>query len=167
MSDLRIVGWTSFECEYPSKNVETNILREIVQLIGDEVVKHGYAFSGQAHQNSSTGVPVFSDGTCLRASMRAWGQIMAAIYSSIEGINLSYMDFYMDSYKNTVLPEFTDIDIKPTHIENELPGMILEEDIQLISSTIQMKMDLMTFDKVIKSYIELIKKMQEEEKLAK
>lgn len=163
MSNLKIVGWTNFECEYPSKNIENNILKEIVQLIGDEVVKHGYAFSGQAHQSASTGVPVFSDGTCFRASMRAWGQIMAAIYSSVEGINLSYMDFYMDSYKKTVLPESNDFDVKPSYVENELPGMILEEDVQLIASTIQMKMELMTFDKVIKSYIELIKKMQEEE----
>ena len=163
MDELRIIGWTNFECEYPSRNVEGPELREIVQLIGDEVVKYGYSFSGQQHQNALTGVPVFSDGTCLRASMRAWGQIMAAIYSAVEGINLSYMDFYMDSYKKTVLPESNDFDVKPSYVENELPGMILEEDVQLIASTIQMKMELMTLDKVIKSYIELIKKMQEEE----
>lgn len=105
MEELSIVGWTDFECEYPSKNVEGLEVRTIVQLIGDKCVKNGYCFSGQDHQNAATGVPVFSDGTCLRASMRAWGQIMAAIFSAVEGINLSYMDFYMDSYKERVLPE--------------------------------------------------------------
>lgn len=160
MNKLEIVGWTSFECEYPSRNMvgAEQDIKIIVQLIGDEVVKHGYSFSGQDHQNALTGVPVFSDGTCLRASMRAWGQIMSAIYSSIEGINLSYMDFYMDAYKKTVLPEYSDIKIEPGYVENELPGMIVNEDIQLINSSVQMGMELMTFDKVIKNYVEWIKK---------
>lgn len=157
MEKLRIVGWTNFECDYPSRNMDGAEVREIVQLIGDEFVKNGYAFSGQEHQNALTGVPVFSDGTCLRASMRAWGQIMAAIFSAVEGINLSYMDFYMDSYKETVLPELNDIEVKKGHVENERPGMILHEDAELITSTIQMGMELMTFDKVIKSYVELIR----------
>ena len=163
MDKLRIVGWTNFECEYPSRNVEGSELREIVQLIGNECVKNGYCFSGQDHQNAETGVPVFSDGTCLRASMRAWGQIMAAIYSAVEGIELSYMDFYMDSYKEKCLPEDEYIDVEPGYVENERPGMILNEDAQLITSTIQMGMELMTFDKVIINYVELIKKINEEE----
>lgn len=162
MEELRIVGWTNFECEYPSRNVDGPEVSKIVQLIGDEVVDKGYCFSGQEHQNALTGVPVFSDGTCLRASMRAWGQIMAAIYSSVEGLNLSYMDFYIDSYKEIVLPEFNDFDIEIGYVENERPGMILEEDAQLIYSTVQMGMELMTFDKVINSYVELIKRINEE-----
>ena len=158
MNQLKIVGWTDFECEYPSRNVEGPEVREIVQLIGDEVVKNGYSFSGQEHQNALTGVPVFSDGTCLRASMRAWGQIMAAIYSAVEGVNLSYIDFYIDSYKKTVLPKLDEIDVELGYVENERPGMILQEDAELINSTLQMGMELMTFDKVIKTYVELIQK---------
>ena len=149
MEDLKIVGWSNFECEYPSRNVEGAEVRQIVQLIGDEVVKNGYCFSGQEHQTELTGVPVFSDGTCLRASMRAWGQIMAAIYSAVEEVDLSYMDFYMESYKETVLPECNDIDVKPGYVENERPGMILDQDAELITSTVQMGMELMTFDKVV------------------
>lgn len=164
MDELKIVGWTNFECRYPTKTVEGEEVTQIVQLIGDEVVKYGYSFSGQEHQNALTGVPVFSDGTCLRASMRAWGQIMAAIYSSVEGVNLSYMDFYMDSYKETVLPEFSDVDIEPGNVEDERPGMILQEDAELIYSTIEMGMELMTFDKVIKTYVELIQKANKENK---
>ena len=161
MDELKIVGWTNFECEYPSRNVEGPGLREVVQLIGDEIVQYGYSFSGQDHQTAATGVPVFSDGTCLRASMRAWGQIMAAVYSAVDGVNLSYMDFYMSSYKNTVLPKITDINVEAAYVENERPGMILQEDIELISSTLQMGMELMTFDKVIKRYIELIQAASE------
>lgn len=39
--------------------------------------------------------------------------------------------------------------------------MILNEDAELITSTIQMGMELMTFDKVIINYVELIKKANE------
>ena len=161
MDRLKIVGWTSFECEYPSRNADGEDFREVMQLIGDEVVKHGYCFSGQEHQTALTGVPVFSDGTCLRASMRSWGYIMAAIYSAIEETQLSYMDFYMGSYKETLLPEYEKIDIEPAFVENERPGMIVDEDAQLISQTVGMGMELMTFDKVIKAYVELLKKVKE------
>ena len=164
MDELKIVGWTNFECEYPTKTVEGKEVGQIVQLIGDEVVKYGFSFSGQDHQNALTGVPVFSDGTCLRASMRVWGQIMAAIYSSVEGVNLSYMDVYMDSYKETVLPEISDFDVEIGNVEDERPGMILQEDAELIYSTIQMGMELMTFDKVIIKYVEMIKKANEANK---
>ena len=94
--------------------------------------------------------------------MRSWGYIMAAIYSAIEGINLSYMDFYMGAYRETVLPEYEEIDLEPGYVESERPGMIVDEDAQLISQTLGMGMDLMTFDKVLNAYVDLIKKQQEE-----
>ena len=158
MNELQIVGWTNFESEYPTRSVEGSILKDIVKLIKDECLENGYVFSGQDHQNALTGVPVFSDGTCLRASMRAWGQIMAAIYSSVLETNLSYMDFYIDSYTETVLPEFKTIKVKPGCLINEPVGMILQEDADLISSSIQMGMPLMTLDKVINSYVDILKK---------
>ena len=162
MEELRIIGWDSFECKYPSRNVEGEEIRNIVQLIGNEVVKHGYAFSGQDHQNALTGVPVFSDGTCLRASMRTWGQIMASIYSAVDDVKLSYMDFYMSSYKETSLPKYVEIDVEPAKMEDERPGLIIEEDVQLINSSIQMGIGLMTLDKVIKRFIELYNELNKE-----
>ena len=161
MEKLRIVGWTNFECEYPTKNAQGEEFREIMQLIGDEVVKHGYSFSGQDHQNELTGVPVFSDGTCLRASMRSWGYIMAAIYSEIEGKEITYMDYYMDSYKEKLMPEYKAIDIEIGHVEEERPGMIVEEDVQLLSQSVAMGIKLMTFDKVLNGYAELLKQYKE------
>ena len=162
MDKLRIVGWTNFECEYPTKNAQGEEFREIMQLIGDEVVKHGYSFSGQDHQNELTGVPVFSDGTCLRASMRSWGYIMAAIYSEIEGKEITYMDYYMDSYKEKLMPEYKDVDVEIGHVEEERPGMIVEEDVQLLSQSVAMGIKLMTFDKVLNGYAELLKQYKEE-----
>ena len=161
MEKLRIVAWTNFECEYPTKNAQGEEFREIMQLIGDEVVKHGYSFSGQDHQNELTGVPVFSDGTCLRASMRSWGYIMAAIYSEIEGKEITYMGYYMDSYKEKLMPEYKAIDIEIGHVEEERPGMIVEEDVQLLSQSVAMGIKLMTFDKVLNGYAELLKQYKE------
>ena len=157
MSELTIVGWTNFECEYPSRNVEGDDFNQIVQLIAIEVFTHGYCFTGQEHQTASSGVPVFSDGTCFRASMRVWGSIMATIYSLIDGKEYSHMDFYMSSSKKTVLPENKPIDVEPTAVENERPGTINGDDIELISSSIQGGIELVTFDKVIKKYYDLVK----------
>ena len=64
----------------------------------------------------------------------------------------------MDSLKETKLPEFEAFDIEAAIVDEERPGIIVDEDIQLISETLSMGMDLMTFDKIIKMYIELIKK---------
>lgn len=157
MEKLKIVGWTNFECKYPTKNCYDEKFREIMQLIGEEVVKHGYSFSGQDHQNEPTGVPVFSDGTCLRASMRAWGYIMAAIYSAIEDTEVTYMDYYMDCYKEKLMPEYHEIDVEIGHVEDERPGMIVEEDVQLVSQSVAMGMKLMTLDKVLNKYAEILK----------
>ena len=158
MEELEIVGWTDFDSEYPTKVMNGDEMSAVLELLRKEILEKKYCFSGTIHQYSSTGVPVFSDGTCLRASMRSWGYIMAAIYMAIESSDLSYMDFYMESPREKVLPEYKDFSIKPCIVEDERPGMILQEDIDLISTSIKNGIELMTFDKVIKRYMELIQK---------
>ena len=61
----------------------------------EEVVKHEIRGEGDWHQRSEVGVPVFSDGTCASFSLRAWGDIMAAVWAEEENKDYSYMDFYM------------------------------------------------------------------------
>ena len=161
MEELSIVGWTDFECEYPSKNVEGLEVRTIVQLIGDECVKNGYCFSGQDHQNAATGVPVFSDGTCLRASMRAWGQIMAAIFSAVEGINLSYMDFYMSLGDESVLPEENDFDVEVGEVEETTWGLTCPQDRDIVLESLQLGMPFITTDKVLQEMYDTLSKMSE------
>lgn len=158
MEELKIVGWTSFEDVYPSRNVEGDEFQVIVQLIGEEIIKHGYCFSGEDHQNSFTGVPVFNDGTCLRASMRTWGLIMSVIYSALDEKEYSYMDFYMNTPKETVLPDMEMFDVTPSKEEQTRPGVIIQGDIELLSSSLNMGMELMTTDKIVKQYYELLKK---------
>lgn len=52
---------------------------------------------GDWHQTDERGAPVFSDGTAATFSFRAWGDLLAAVWSEAEGKDYSYMDFYMDS----------------------------------------------------------------------
>lgn len=55
----------------------------------------GIREGGDWHQSDACGCPVFSDGTTALFSYRAWGDIMAAIWSEHDGKDYGYMDFYM------------------------------------------------------------------------
>ena len=68
----------------------------------------------------------------------------------------------MDAFRETVLPEYEEIDIEPGYVDGERPGMIVDEDVQLISQSLGMGISLMTLDKVLNLYVDLIKKQQEE-----
>jgi len=50
---------------------------------------------GDWHQSAEDGVPFFSDGTAATYSFRAWGDLLAAIWSEAENKDYGYMDFYM------------------------------------------------------------------------
>ena len=52
---------------------------------------------GDWHQDAKDGVPVFDDGAVGRFTWRAWGHLLAAIWSAEDRCTYTYMDFYMDS----------------------------------------------------------------------
>lgn len=149
MEKLKIVGWTDFDSEYPMPDYTNQELNERLNLVCIEIAQNGYVFSGQEHQNASTGVPVFSDGTCFRASMRAWASIMASIHSSANGKRLSYMSFYMSLDEDSVLPEYKDIEVEPSNVEDTNTGCMTQEDSMLIRQCLSSNMPLMTYDKVL------------------
>jgi hypothetical protein len=62
------------------------------------IVERGLKRGGDWHQNSDDGCPVFSDGTSGTFTYRAWGDLLAAVWSEHEGRDYSYMDFYMDGW---------------------------------------------------------------------
>lgn len=64
-----------------------------IEAIRSAVLKEGLRFGGGKHQVER--VPIFSDGTAGRFSYRAWGDLMAAIWSEEEDVNYNYMDFYL------------------------------------------------------------------------
>ena len=118
-----------------------------------EIRKNGYVFGGEQHQYSSNGMPVFSDGTAFRASMRAWGVLMAPIRSDVDGIEYSYMDFYM-SVDNPVMPEDTLINVEPKEHYEDAIGLMIKQDSEMIDQSVALGMELMTFDKVMNKIME-------------
>ena len=153
MSELYIVGWTSFDSNYPTRMVTHEELQEQLKLIKEEIVNNKYRFSGEEHQNCPTGVPVFSDGTCFRASMRSWGMIMSSLN---EGT--SYMDFYMTLESGSKLPEFSNIDVKPCKVKEESSGIIVQQDRDIIEQSLSMNMMFITTDKVLNNLYNKLKK---------
>ncbi len=155
MDELKLIGWTYFECEYPTPKLNKDEMNKVIELIQRDIIENGYIFSGAEHQKSLTGVPVFSDGTCFRASMRCWGSIMADLFEGPNGEPLSYMDFYMSVECESNLPDYEDIDIKPAIVSEESAGCTLKADRQLIDEAIEYNMPLMTLDKVVKKLYEM------------
>lgn len=148
MNELKIIGWASFDDAYPTRQYSGEELSYVVQLIQQEIANNKYCFSGEEHQNSMTGVPVFSDGTCFRASMRCWGLIMAGVHSALDGKEYSYMDFYM-SLSDSKMPEYETLNIKPAAVENSIPGYITKQDQEMISQSKMFGMPFITTDKVL------------------
>ena len=148
MAKLKIVGWTNFECEYPTPKVDSEGLKLYLEVIKKELKKKRYYFSGEEHQNSLTGVPVFSDGTCFRASMRAWGNVMAMAHTDKKD-QYTYMDFYMSNGGFTRFPKLRKIKVKPAVIENHSYGCTMREDRSILEQSKALGMEFVTLDKVL------------------
>ena len=156
--ELKIIGWTNFDCEYPTRKVGVEDLNNTVALIREEICEKGYIFGGEDHQYAFTGVPVFSDGTCFRASMRCWGSIMAPLFVDSNGQNCSYMDFYMSFGDEAIMPECSIIDKSPATNVIESDGCTLKQDRDIIDESLAFGMEFVTTDKVLKKLYERKKK---------
>lgn len=76
--------------------------REYAEAFRKYVLKNEIRHGGDWHQEEEVnGAPLFSDGKAATFSYRAWGDIMAAIWSEKDNIDYSYMDFYMDCTMRT------------------------------------------------------------------
>lgn len=58
---------------------------------------------GDWHQDAHDGVPIFDDMTVAAFSYRAWGDLLAAIWSEHFDRDYNYMDFY---YGNWLVPDW-------------------------------------------------------------
>lgn len=70
-------------------------VKPYAEAIRESVLQRGSLMTGDKHQHSANGVPLFDDGKVGCFSYRAWGDIMAAIWSEKENKDYNYMDFYM------------------------------------------------------------------------
>ena len=66
-----------------------------ILAIQDSIVKNKIKLTGAEHQTCDNAVPLFDDNTVATYSYRAWGDLMAAIWSEEEDKDYMYMDFYM------------------------------------------------------------------------
>lgn len=64
-----------------------------LEAIRKEVIDNNLKFGGNTHREEMT--PLFSDDTIGRFSYRAWGDLMAAIWSEEENKDYDYTYFYM------------------------------------------------------------------------
>ena len=150
MFGLKVVGWCSFASDYPTKKYNEKELKKVLKIVKKEISKNNYSFSGAIHQNASNGVPVLSDGSCLRCSMRFWGEIMKDVYSKKLKQELSYMDFYMSTVTDVKMPEVSEIKVKELKLDYDYPGYTTSTDNQLISDAASLGFPLMTTDQVLK-----------------
>lgn len=69
--------------------------RPYAEALRDAIVERRIWECGDWHQSEScTGVPLFEDGTVATFSFRAWGDLLAAVWSEQLGRSYCYMDFY-------------------------------------------------------------------------
>lgn len=79
---LKVVRWVNWEdAEAIASESGENASDEAFNAIVKCCKEKQYKFGGQIHQSSSyKGVPVLSDGCVFFATMRAWGEVMAAVW---------------------------------------------------------------------------------------
>lgn len=65
-----------------------------LRILRKEIIKKELKYTGRIHQEGCEAVPLWSNGKVDTYSYRAWGDLMAAIWSTEENRDYSYMDFY-------------------------------------------------------------------------
>ena len=72
--------------------------RPYAEALRDAIVEGRIWEAGDWHQvdaiSDNRGVPLFEDGTVATFSFRAWGDLLAAVWSEQLGRSYCYMDFY-------------------------------------------------------------------------
>lgn len=67
---------------------------EYAEAMRRAVIKDNIRKDGGWHQMNDKGIPLFTDGKCALMSLRAWGDLLAAIWSEHDGCDYDYLDFY-------------------------------------------------------------------------
>lgn len=88
--------WKDYMKEFPPSE------RKYLASIKDSILKLNIREGGDWHQSEeNNGVPLFTDGTIATFSYRAWGDLLAATWSTAEDKDYAYMDFYMSNWPNS------------------------------------------------------------------
>ncbi len=69
---------------------------ELLEQLRQGIIDNKVRCTGDQHQHTDyPSVPVFPNGKVATYSYRAWGDLMAAIWSTEENVDYNYMSFYM------------------------------------------------------------------------
>lgn len=89
---LKVVGWTYYDdCLEEGSNGWA-----ARSAIIDEIKKHGYMFSGWAHQKCDCCTPVLNDGKMYCYSQRGWGDLMAEAHGYTGRMDYAKFAFEID-----------------------------------------------------------------------
>jgi len=81
-------------CDYKEMWIED--VHETIENLRAAIIENHIKCTGDQHQHSGVeSCPVFEDGTTATYSFRAWGDLMAAVWSTEDNEDYSYMSFYM------------------------------------------------------------------------
>lgn len=89
-------GWFGFKQKNTWQDYLNNwdeSVHKYIEALAEEIIQKDVRITGEEHQQGD-GVPLFSDDTVSHFSFRAWGDLMASIYTKKTGKEYCYMDFY-------------------------------------------------------------------------
>jgi hypothetical protein len=67
----------------------------LLEELRRSIIERQIRCTGEQHQNGYKAVPLWSNGKVDTYSYRAWGDLMAAVWSTEDDKNYNYMTFYM------------------------------------------------------------------------
>ena len=85
------MGWADYIGEFTPRFAAYH------EVLKGAILARGLCRGGDWHQSAADGVPLFDDGAIGTFSFRGWGDLMAAVWSGVDGRGYGYMHFYMDS----------------------------------------------------------------------
>ena len=96
-------GWfgtteTGWDAGHRWKDYLDNYQAEVHPMLEElrrSIIEHKIRCTGMEHQNGVHAIPLWDNGRVDTYSYRAWGDLMAAVWSTEDDKNYSYMDFYM------------------------------------------------------------------------
>lgn len=123
---LRVIGWTYYDDDLQQGELGWAARNAII----DDIKKHGYMFSGWAHQECDCCAPVLNDGKIYCYSQRGWGGIMAEAHGYTGRMDYAKFAFAMDMEEEIRPKDYFDEDtFEPEYHLNERFELEVSKDI--------------------------------------
>jgi len=77
------------------KNSYKKIAYKMLETLRKSIIENGIKCTGEEHQQGAKAIPLWDNGKVDTYSFRAWGDLMAAVWSTEENTDYNYLSFYM------------------------------------------------------------------------